>query len=63
MLANEMYVVGSCYETTLFGYNWGEITQDREGINNLRRLAENMGVLLQKLSGQLPGWRQNHMEI
>jgi len=49
MLVNEMYVVGSCYETTLFGYNRGEITQDGEGINNLRRLAENMGVLLQKL--------------
>lgn len=50
MLVNEMYVAGSCYETTVFGYNRGEITRDREGINNLRRLAENMGELLKKLS-------------
>ena len=55
MLVNEMYVVGSCYETTLFGYNRREITQDGEGMTNLRRLAENMGVLLQKLSGQRRG--------
>jgi len=50
MLVNEMYVVGSSYENSLFGYAAGTIFQDTEGINNLHMLAENMGRLLQALA-------------
>lgn len=48
-LSNEMYLVGSCYENVVFGYSQKDILNDHEGIRNLNYLAENMGILLNKL--------------
>ncbi len=51
MLVNEMYVVGSCYENTIFGNERGSIVKDIEGMNNLYKLTDNFGTLLKKLFG------------
>ena len=49
MLVNEMYITGSCYENTIFGYERGSIIKDIEGINNLYKLTDNFGTLLKRL--------------
>ncbi|HBY57501.1 MAG TPA: hypothetical protein DEG96_06540 [Candidatus Atribacteria bacterium] len=49
MLVNEMQVVGSCYENTIFGNERGAIIKDIEGMNNLYRLTDNFGILLKRL--------------
>jgi|LDZT01.1.fsa_nt_gi multimeric flavodoxin WrbA len=51
MLVNDMYIVGSCYENTIFGNERGSIVKDVEGINNLYKLTDNFGILLKRLFG------------
>ncbi len=51
MLVNEMYVVGSCYENTIFGNEREAVIKDIEGINNLYKLTDNLGILLKRLFG------------
>lgn len=51
MLVNDMYIVGSCYENTIFGEGRGEIIKDMEGMNILNRSTENFGLLLKRLYG------------
>jgi len=52
MLVNDMYIVGSCYENTIFGNEREAIVKDIEGMNNLYRLIDNFGTLLKRLFGQ-----------
>lgn len=49
MLVNDMYLVGSSYEASLFGYDRGAVAGDEEGVSHVHRLAENMALLLQRL--------------
>lgn len=49
--SKEMYLVGSTYWNMGYGRNIGEVTQDAEGIANMKNLGENMAWLLKKLYG------------
>jgi len=50
-LIGQMIIPGSSYWNVVFGRNIGEVAQDEEGMQTMRRLGENMAWLLQKLSG------------
>jgi multimeric flavodoxin WrbA len=50
-LISEMIVPGSTYWNVAFGREKGEVQNDREGLETVRRLAENMAWLMKKLSG------------
>lgn len=50
-LINEMIVPGSNYWNIAFGRNPGEVVNDTEGMDTMRRLGENMTWLMGKLSG------------
>jgi len=49
--SKDMYLVGSTYWNMAYGRNIGEVTDDAEGIANMRNLGENMAWLLKKLYG------------
>ncbi len=48
-LLSEMVVPGSTYWNCAFGRHIGEAKNDREGVETVRRLAENMAWVLNKL--------------
>ncbi len=48
-LINEMTVVGSNYWNMVFGLNPGEVWDDDEGMEMIRRFAENVADLVLKL--------------
>lgn len=48
-LIAQMVIPGSSYWNIAFGRNIGEVDQDEEGLQTMRRLGENMAWLLQKL--------------
>lgn len=45
-LIEEMIVPGSCYWNTGIGFDKGEVCGDREGMNTLKILGQNMAWLL-----------------
>jgi multimeric flavodoxin WrbA len=47
---NEMIVPGSTYWNIIFGKQPGEALNDAEGINTVRRFAQNVAVLIKKLN-------------
>lgn len=49
-LISEMIVPGSTYWNVAFGREKGEVENDREGLDTVRRLAENMAWLMKKLA-------------
>lgn len=49
LLNKEMLVVGSTYWNMVYGKEVGEVLQDREGMDNMRNLGENMAWLLNEL--------------
>jgi multimeric flavodoxin WrbA len=50
-LISEMIVPGSTYWNCAFGKEKGEVTNDQEGLDTVRRLAQNMAWLMKKLAG------------
>ena len=48
-LSNEMFLVGSTYLSVAFGYEKGEALEDKEGLNNLMNLSDNISYILNKL--------------
>ena len=50
-LIAQMVIPGSSYWNIAFGRTVGEVAQDEEGMQTMRRLGENMAWLLQKLHG------------
>jgi multimeric flavodoxin WrbA len=51
-LISEMIVPGSTYWNCAFGRAKGEVRDDTEGLDTVRRLAENMAWLMKKVSGE-----------
>jgi multimeric flavodoxin WrbA len=49
-LISEMIVPGSTYWNVAFGMQKGDVTGDQEGVDTVRRLAENMAWLMKKLA-------------
>jgi len=49
-LISEMIVPGSTYWTVAFGREMGEVNNDQEGLDTVRRLAQNMAWLMKKLA-------------
>lgn len=49
-LISEMIVPGSTYWNVAFGREKGEVTGDQEGLDTVRRAAENMAWLMKKLA-------------
>ena len=49
-LINEMIVPGSSYWNIAFGRNPGEVADDTEGMDTMRRLGENLAWLMGKLA-------------
>jgi multimeric flavodoxin WrbA len=49
-LVSEMIVPGSTYWNVAFGREKGEVNKDREGLDTIRRLAENVAWLVKKLA-------------
>ena len=49
-LISEMIVPGSTYWNVAFGREKGEVENDQEGLDTVRRLAENMAWLMKKLA-------------
>lgn len=50
LMINEMIVPGSSYWNIAFGRNPGEVANDTEGMDTMRRLGENMAWLMGKLA-------------
>lgn len=50
-LISQMIIPGSSYWNVAFGREMGEVGQDEEGIQTMKRLGENMAWLLRKLNG------------
>jgi multimeric flavodoxin WrbA len=50
-LISEMIVPGSTYWNCGIGKEKGEVTNDQEGLDTIRRLAQNMAWLMKKLAG------------
>jgi len=50
--SKEMYLVGSTYWNMVYGRDVGEVAQDREGMDNMKNLGENMAWLLKKINGR-----------
>jgi len=48
-LAHQMFIVGSGYLNIIFGYQKGDILEDKEGIRNILLFAKNFKWLLNKL--------------
>ena len=51
-LLSEMIVPGSTYWNCAFGREKGEVKNDQEGLDTVRRLAENMAWLMKKLAAE-----------
>lgn len=49
MLFREMLVVGSTYWNMVYGKDVGDVLHDKEGMENMRNIGENMAWLLQKI--------------
>ena len=49
-LISEMIVPGSTYWNVAFGKGKGEVMNDQEGVDTVRRLAQNMAWLMKKLA-------------
>ena len=49
-LLSEMIVPGSTYWNCAFGREMGEVNNDQEGLDTIRRLAHNMAWLMRKLA-------------
>lgn len=49
--SKEMFLVGSTYWNMVFGRDIGEVTQDQEGIDNIKNIGQNMAWLLKKIHG------------
>jgi len=49
-LANDMMVPGSTYWNIVFGQQPGEALNDKEGMNTVKRFAENVAFLINKIS-------------
>lgn len=49
----QMFLVGASYWNMAFGMGPGEVNEDREGMENMRTLGENMALLIKKLQGCL----------
>ncbi|MDT8903639.1 flavodoxin family protein [Anaeroselena agilis] len=49
--SKEMHLVGSTYWNIGYGRNIGEVSEDSEGIANMKNLGENMAWLLKRLYG------------
>jgi multimeric flavodoxin WrbA len=45
---NDMIVAGSTYWNIAFGRNPGEVVEDEEGVDTIRRCAQNISILLSK---------------
>ncbi len=50
LMINEMVVPGSSYWNIAFGRNPGEVADDTEGMDTMRRLGENIAWLMGKLA-------------
>lgn len=50
MLFREMIVVGSTYWNMVYGKDIGDVSNDEEGMANMRNIGENMAWLLKKLN-------------
>ena len=46
-----MIVVGSTYWNMVYGKDVGDVSNDEEGIENMRNIGENMAWLLKKING------------
>lgn len=51
MLFREMIVVGSTYWNMVYGKDVGDVSNDEEGMENMRNIGENMAWLLKKING------------
>ena len=49
--SKEMFLVGSTYWNMVYGRDIGEVENDREGMDNMKNLGENMAWLLRKIHG------------
>jgi multimeric flavodoxin WrbA len=47
---NDMIVPGSNYWNMVFGHAPGEVANDEEGLNTVRRFAENVGNVIKKIN-------------
>ena len=45
----QMYLVGASYWNMAYGFETGEVNNDKEGMENMKTLGENMAYLLQKI--------------
>ncbi len=48
-LINEMIIPGSSYWNIGYGRNIGEVSEDEEGMQTMKKLGENMAWLLRKI--------------
>lgn len=48
LLNKEVFVVGSTYWNMVYGKNVGDVTEDEEGMENMKNLGENMAWLMNK---------------
>jgi multimeric flavodoxin WrbA len=46
----QMFLVGASYWNMGFGMNPGDVNDDKEGMDNMKTLGENMAYLLKKIS-------------
>jgi multimeric flavodoxin WrbA len=51
-LNHEMYVVGSTYWNMAYGQMPGDVEKDREGLENMVNLGQNMAYLLKLLNSE-----------
>ncbi|MEN6509758.1 MAG: flavodoxin family protein [Smithella sp.] len=45
----QMYLVGASYWNMAYGFETGEVNNDKEGMENMKTLGENMAYLLKKI--------------
>ena len=45
----QMYLVGASYWNMAYGFEIGEVNHDKEGMENMKTLGENMAYLLKKI--------------
>jgi multimeric flavodoxin WrbA len=50
-LYNDMIIPGSTYWNIVFGQTPGQVLQDEEGMNTIRRFGENVAFLIHKMKG------------
>ncbi len=47
----QMFLVGASYWNMVFGFVAGDVNDDKEGMENMKTLGENMAYLLKKIKG------------